>query len=285
MKACLSVCGALPRSTVKTNDRLIFLPENGQLNFKSIHTDGWYHRKEIVMEMIVNAQNLCKSFNEKNVLQNCSLRLFKGEIYSILGVNGAGKTTLMKLLLGLQKPDSGTIIVLGENAAESNRYLNDVGSMIETPVFYEHLSAAENLEIHLSYLQKQADISKVLERVELPFGESKPVSRYSLGMRQRLGIARAIIHNPRLLILDEPLNGLDPVAIAEMRELLRRLTSEGVTILLSSHIISDVVSVSDRIGVITGGGVSSEFSVHEKKLMFNSESGLEEYIVDLMRRN
>ena len=102
------------------------------------------------MEMIVNAQNLCKSFNEKNVLQNCSLRLFKGEIYSILGVNGAGKTTLMKLLLGLQKPDSGTIIVLGENAAESNRYLNDVGSMIETPVFYEHLSAAENLEIHLT---------------------------------------------------------------------------------------------------------------------------------------
>lgn len=237
------------------------------------------------MELIVNAQDLCKSFNEKNVLQNCSLRLFKGEIYSILGVNGAGKTTLMKLLLGLQKPDSGTIIVCGENAAESNRYLNDVGSMIETPVFYKHLSAAENLEIHLSYLQKQADISKVLERVGLPFGESKPVSRYSLGMRQRLGIARAIIHNPRLLILDEPLNGLDPVAIAEMRELLRRLASEGVTVLLSSHIISDVVSVSDRIGVITGGGVSSEFSVREKTLEFNSESGLEEYIVDLMRRN
>ena len=145
------------------------------------------------MEITVNAQGLCKSFNGKSVLQNCSLSLFKGEIYSILGVNGAGKTTLMKLLLGLQKPDSGTIIVLGENAAKSNRYLNDVGSMIETPVFYEHLSAAENLEIHLSYLQKQADISKVLERVELPFGESKPVSRYSLGMRQRLGIARAII--------------------------------------------------------------------------------------------
>lgn len=237
------------------------------------------------METIVNAQNLCKSFNEKNVLQNCSLCLFKNEIYSILGVNGAGKTTLMKLLLGLRKPDSGTISVLGENAAESNRYLNDVGSMIETPTFYEHLSAAENLEIHLSYMQKQADISKALEKVGLPLGENKPVSQYSLGMRQRLGIARAIIHKPRLLILDEPLNGLDPVAISEMRELLRRIASEGVTVLLSSHIISDVVSVSDRIGVITDGHISSEFSIREKTLELDRESELEKYIVDLMRGN
>lgn len=237
------------------------------------------------MEMIVNAQNLCKSFSGKDVLQNCSISLFKGEIYSILGVNGAGKTTLMKLLLGLQKPDSGMITMFGENAAESNRYLNNVGSMIETPAFYEHLSAAENLEIHLSYMQKQADVPKVLEKVGLPLGESKPVSQYSLGMRQRLGIARAIIHKPRLLILDEPLNGLDPVAIAEMRELLRQLASDGVTVLLSSHIISDVVSVSDRIGVITGGRVSSEFSVREKTLELGREPELEKYIVDLMRGN
>ena len=237
------------------------------------------------MEIIVNAQDLCKSFNEKNVLQNCSLSLFKGEIYSILGVNGAGKTTLMKLLLGLQKPDSGTITIFGENAAESNRYLNDVGSMIETPAFYEHLSAAENLEIHLSYMQKEADISKALEKAVLPNDKSKPVSQYSLGMRQRLGIARAIIQKPKLLILDEPLNGLDLVAISEMRELLRQLASEGVTVLLSSHIISDVVSVSDRIGVITGGHISSEFAVHEKALELGRESELEKYIVDLMRGN
>ena len=237
------------------------------------------------MEMTVNAQNLCKSFNGKNVLQNCSISLFKSEIYSILGVNGAGKTTLMKLLLGLQKPDSGTITMFGENTTDSKQYLNDVGSMIETPTFYEHLSAAENLEIHLSYMQKQADISKVLEKVGLPLGESKPISQYSLGMRQRLGIARATIHKPRLLILDEPLNGLDPVAIAEMRELLRQLASEGVTVLLSSHIISDVVSVSDRIGVITGGHISSEFSVREKTLPIGRESELEKYIVDLMRGN
>lgn len=237
------------------------------------------------MEIIVNVQNLCKSFSGKNVLQNCSLSLFKGEIYSILGVNGAGKTTLMKLLLGLQKPDSGTITVFGENTTDSKQYLNDVGSMIETPTFYEHLSAAENLEIHLSYMQKQADISKVLEKVGLPRGESKLVSQYSLGMRQRLGIARAIIHKPKLLILDEPLNGLDPVAIAEMRELLRRLAVDGVTVLLSGHIISDVVSVSDRVGVITGGYISSEFSVREKTLELGRESELEKYIVDLMRGN
>ena len=163
--------------------------------------------------------------------------------------------------------------------------MNDVGSLIETPTFYEHLSAAENLEIHLSYMQKQADISKVLEKVGLPLSERNPVSQYSLGMRQRLGIARAIIHKPRLLILDEPLNGLDPVAIAEMRELLRLIASNGVTVLLSSHIISDVVNVSDRVGIITKGCVSSEFPVREKTLELGNEHVLEEYIVDLMRGN
>ena len=136
------------------------------------------------MEIIVNTQDLCKGFGGKTVLQNCSLSLFKGEIYSILGVNGAGKTTLMKLLLGLQKPDSGTITVFGKSAAQSKQYLYNVGSMIETPVFYEHLSAAENLEIHMSYLQKSGDISGVLKAVGLPCEEKKPVSKYSLGMRE-----------------------------------------------------------------------------------------------------
>lgn len=234
------------------------------------------------MEIIVNTQDLCKGFGGKTVLQNCSLSLFKGEIYSILGVNGAGKTTLMKLLLGLQKPDSGTITVFGKSAAQSKQYLYNVGSMIETPVFYEHLSAAENLEIHISYLQKSGDISGVLKAVGLPCEEKKPVSKYSLGMRQRLGIARAIIHKPKLLILDEPLNGLDPVAITEMRGLLRGLAATGTAILLSSHIISDVINISDRIGVITNGCVSSEFSVQEKS---SEIENLDEYIIGLMRRN
>lgn len=154
--------------------------------------------------------------------------------------------------------------------------------MIETPVFYEHLSAAENLEIHMSYLQKSGDISGVLKAVGLPCEEKKPVSKYSLGMRQRLGIARAIIHKPKLLILDEPLNGLDPIAITEMRELLRGLAATGTTILLSSHIISDVINISDRIGVITNGCVSSEFSVQEKS---SEIENLDEYIIGLMRRN
>ncbi len=233
------------------------------------------------MEMIVSVQNICKSFGQSEVLRNCSMTLQKGEIYSILGVNGAGKTTLMKLLLGLQKPDGGSVLVFGKNIAETGTYLSDVGSMIEFPSFYEHLDAAENLEIHLAYLQKKANVPEIIKKVGLSEAGNKPVSQYSLGMRQRLGIARAIVHEPKLLILDEPMNGLDPVAITEMRELLLRLASEGVTVLLSSHIISEVLNVSDRIGVISGGSIREEFSVHEKKLEYSEK--LEEYIIGLMR--
>lgn len=209
------------------------------------------------------------------------MTLQKGEVYSILGVNGAGKTTLMKLLLGLQKPDGGSVLVFGKNIAETDIYLSDVGSMIEFPSFYEHLDAAENLEIHLAYLQKKANVPEIIKKVGLSEAGKKPVSQYSLGMRQRLGIARAIVHEPKLLILDEPMNGLDPVAITEIRELLLRLASEGATILLSSHIISEVLNVSDRIGVISGGSIREEFSVQEKKLEYSEK--LEEYIIGLMR--
>ncbi|MEZ3453177.1 MAG: ATP-binding cassette domain-containing protein [Oscillospiraceae bacterium] len=233
------------------------------------------------MEMIVSVQNICKSFGQSEVLRNCSITLQKGEVYSILGVNGAGKTTLMKLLLGLQKPDGGSVLVFGKNIAETGTYLSDVGSMIEFPSFYEHLDAAENLEIHLAYLQKKANVPEIIKKVGLSEAGNKPVSQYSLGMRQRLGIARAIVHEPKLLILDEPMNGLDPVAITEMRELLLHLASEGVTVLLSSHIISEVLNVSDRIGVISGGSICGEFSVQEKKLEYGEK--LEEYIIDLMR--
>ena len=235
------------------------------------------------MEIIANAQNLCKSFGQSAILKNCSLTLKKGEIYSILGVNGAGKTTLMKLLLGLQKPDGGSISLFGKNISETNQYLSDIGSMIEFPTFYEHLCAAENLEIHLAYLQKEANVSDIIKKVGLSEAEKKPVSQYSLGMRQRLGIARAIVHKPKFLILDEPMNGLDPVAITEMRELLRQLASDGVTILLSSHIISEVLNTSDRIGVMSGGRICEEFSVCEKKLEYGEK--LEEYIINIMRRN
>lgn len=233
------------------------------------------------MEMIVNAQNLCKSFGQAEVLRNCSITLQKGEVYSILGVNGAGKTTLMKLLLGLQKPDGGSILLFGKNIAETDAYLSDVGSMIEIPSFYEHLCAADNLDIHLAYLRKKASISETIKKAGLSQAGTKPVSQYSLGMRQRLGIARAIIHEPKLLILDEPMNGLDPVAITEMRELLRQLASDGVTTLLSSHIISEVLNVSDRIGVISCGSICEEFSVREKTLEYGEK--LEEYIIGLMR--
>lgn len=235
------------------------------------------------MEIIANVQNLCKSFGQSAILKNCSLTLKKGEIYSILGVNGAGKTTLMKLLLSLQKPDGGSISLFGKSISETNQYLSDIGSMIEFPTFYEHLCAAENLEIHLAYLQKKADVLGIIKKVGLSEADKKPVSQYSLGMRQRLGIARAIVHDPKLLILDEPMNGLDPVAITEMRELLRQLASDGVTILLSSHIISEVLNTSNRIGIMSGGRICEEFSVYEKELEYGEK--LEEYIINIMKEN
>ncbi len=235
------------------------------------------------MEIIANVQNLCKSYGQSEILKNCCLTLNKGEIYSILGVNGAGKTTLMKLLLGLQKPDSGTICVFGKNIAERNSYLSDIGSMIEFPTFYEHLGAEKNLEIHLSYLQKKANISNIIQKVGLSEAAGKPVSQYSLGMKQRLGIARAIIHAPKLLILDEPMNGLDPVAITEMRTLLLSLALEGITILLSSHIISEVLNTSDKIGVMTGGRISEEFSVREKTPEYREK--LETQIIKILKED
>ncbi|MDE7332802.1 MAG: ATP-binding cassette domain-containing protein [Lachnospiraceae bacterium] len=235
------------------------------------------------MEKVVEVRSVCKSYGSSQVINNCSFEIRSGEIYGLLGVNGAGKTTLMKMILGLQRLDGGSIYVLGKEADGGRKYLSDIGSMIEMPVFYEHLNAEELLSMHLALMEKKADIPEVLALVGLGGAGKKPVSQYSLGMKQRLGIARAIIHRPRLLILDEPLNGLDPIAITEMRELMRKLSAAGISILLSSHIVGEIRHTADRIGILSGGYIRQEFAVEETAAQYGE--GFEDYVVCVMAGN
>ena len=231
-------------------------------------------------DLAVNVIHLFKTFEGKEVIQDCSMSVERGTIYGFLGKNGAGKTTVFKILLGLLKPTMGQAVVLGMDSVKNNLdILRRTGSLIETPIFYEHLSAAENLQIHLDYMGiTNADINGTLEQVGLPNMGTQAVSTFSLGMRQRLGIARALVHKPELLILDEPINGLDPVGIKEMRELFCNLVRErGITILLSSHILTEMEHMANRIGVIAGGTVVQEIDPKEIKRKY--PNGMEDYFM------
>lgn len=230
----------------------------------------------------VRTENLIKTFSEIEVIKGCNLNVPQGCIYGLLGANGSGKTTIFKLLMGFLTPTAGKAEILDMDVISCrNEILKSVGSIIEVPVFYEHLSARDNLEIHLSYMDVTGDISSTLDMVGLKATNNQPVSKFSLGMRQRLGIARALIHKPKLLILDEPINGLDPMGIREMRELFIQLKNEhGMTILISSHILSEIEHVADSIGVIVNGTVVEEVALSAVKEQF--PNGLEDYFFSIM---
>jgi ABC-2 type transport system ATP-binding protein/bacitracin transport system ATP-binding protein len=191
----------------------------------------------------------------------------RGKIYGLLGKNGAGKTTTMCMLLNLTYPSEGEIFLFGKNPKKhSNEIYPKIGSIIETPGFYENLTAYENLEIiaKLRGDYNPFNISSVLEMVNLSQAKSKKFKDFSLGMKQRLGIAAAIMHSPELLILDEPINGLDPFGIKEIRALLKRLSHEfGITILISSHILSEIENLADVIGFMDNGVLIEEMSRDE----------------------
>ena len=189
----------------------------------------------------------------------------KGEIYGFLGPNGAGKTTIMKMLTNLIKPTSGDIEIFGDKLTDTSyEVLKRMGTIIEYPIFYEKLTAKENLLLHCEYMgyyNKEA-IDQALQLVYLTNIEDKPVKDFSLGMKQRLGIARAIMTKPELLILDEPINGLDPIGIKEMRDLFKMLCKEyGITILISSHILAEIEQIADTIGIINNGRLVEEISM------------------------
>ena len=232
------------------------------------------------MGNIVEIKEVFKTIDKEEILSGINLQIAEGEIYGLLGSNGAGKTTLMKCMLSLLTITSGSIEIFGKNLQEHREeILSQVGSIIETPIFYENCTAKEILEIHAQYMGKnitELDIINTLRMVGLK-NTTKKVKEFSLGMKQRLGLARAFLMKPRLLILDEPINGLDPVGIQEIRNLLQLLSKEhGITILISSHILSEISQIADKIGVIKNGSMIEE--VYMKELM-KENIDLEEFFM------
>ena len=234
-------------------------------------------------EKILKVRNVAKAFDGREMIHGMNLSVERGMIYGLLGVNGAGKTTTFKMITGLLRPDSGEIIFSGTSVSgQDKEFLREMGILIETPVFYEHLSARENLELHLQYMGCGVDkIEEVLNRAGLQNTGRQPVSKFSLGMRQRLAIARAISHGPKLLVLDEPVNGLDPVGIRQMRELFLSLAREsGMALLISSHILSEIEHVADRVGVLADGFIAKEVSMDQVRK--DCPEGLEDYFFNIM---
>lgn len=218
-------------------------------------------------DYIIQTKNLTKQYGLQKSVDNLNIHVKRGRIYGLLGRNGAGKTTTMKMLLGPTVPTSGTVHIFGENMqTQSQEVLPRIGSLIESPGFYPNLTATENLKIFadLRGLTKASYIKSALELVGLPYRDKKLFSQYSLGMKQRLAIALAVMHNPDLLILDEPINGLDPIGIAEVRGFIRELCDlQGKTILISSHILSEIALLADDVGIIDHGVLLEEESLKE----------------------
>ncbi len=226
------------------------------------------------MSDIICVDGLIKEYAGTKVVDGVSFSVNKGEIYGLLGRNGAGKTTIMKILLGLANPTSGKVSILGKDMSVNSekKVLKKVGCIIENPGFYSNLTGTENLEIFAKLRGLDQDsVKKALELVNLPYKDKKIFSKYSLGMKQRLAIANAIMHNPEILVLDEPTNGLDPIGIAEVRELLKKFKESGISILISSHILSELENVADRISIIDFGKMIEEINMKEWKNKQNSD--------------
>lgn len=221
--------------------------------------------KEVrTMEYIVQTENLSKNFGKEQAVSNINLKIRKGEIYGFLGPNGAGKTTTIRMLLGLMKPSSGTIKIFQKDVTRDRmNILAKVGSLVENPSYYPHLTAYENLEALRKILGvPKSRIDEVLEIVRLKDAANKKVKGFSLGMKQRLGIAASLLHNPELLILDEPTNGLDPSGIIEIRNLIKRLPSEyGMTIIISSHLLSEIDQMATQVGIVSKGKMIFQDSI------------------------
>lgn len=222
-------------------------------------------KEEETLTYALETHNLTKNLSGRDIVSDVNIRVKKGEIYGFLGPNGAGKTSIMKMITNLWKPTSGYITVMGK-PLNDNSYdiLKRMGSMIEYPTFYDGLTGEENLKLHCEYMGYYSPdcIADTLNMLGLAGAKGEKVRNYSLGMKQRLGIARAILVKPELLILDEPTNGLDPLGMKQIRDLLRMLCEEyGITILISSHLLSEIENVAHTIGIMNHGKLLQEISM------------------------
>ena len=231
-------------------------------------------------ELAIKVENLTKKYGRKVALDNVSLSIPTGTIYGLIGKNGAGKTTFMKLVLGMINRTNGNVEILGETDLDHVR--PSIGALIETPTFYSNMNAYQNLKyraILLGLKNKDEEIERVLNDVGLWKDRHMKAEKFSLGMRQRLGIASALMGSPKLLMLDEPINGLDPVAIKEIRDLLVDLQKKGVTIVISSHILGELEKIANNYAIIADGKLVKEIT--EKELT-KSKKNLESYFIELL---
>lgn len=209
------------------------------------------------MDYILETNKLTKTYKHQTVLSQVSIHVEQGSVYGLLGPNGAGKSTLLKSIMGVISVDSGSILYKGRDWNKED--LREMSAVIENPAIYPNLTAYENLKVVTTLLDiDEKRINEVLKTVGLTNTGNKIAKNFSLGMKQRLGIAVALINSPKLLILDEPTNGLDPLGIQELRELIRSFAKEGITVILSSHILTEVQQVADTIGIINNGHLSYE---------------------------
>lgn len=215
-------------------------------------------------KLILETKDLTKTFKGFNAVSNVNLKIQEESVYGLLGPNGAGKSTTLKMITGLLKKTSGEILFNGHQWTRND--LNDIGALIEHPALYENLTARENLKVYTTYLGlEEKRIDEVLNIVNLINTGKKKVGQFSMGMKQRLGIAIALINSPKLLILDEPTNGLDPIGVKELRDLIKSFPKEGITVIVSSHILSEIELICDHIGIINNGVLGYEGRINKEE--------------------
>jgi len=237
------------------------------------------------MNTVIDICNVSKKYRGKDIIKKVNIKVKTGEIYGLIGENGVGKTSLLKIIVGLIDNSDGTIRLFDSDNKNAGR--KKIGSLIEEPCLYENLTGRQNLEMQYMLIKSKGffTIEKVLEIMNLEENSNRKVRVYSLGMKKRLGLAMALLGNPKLLILDEPLNGLDPIAIVQMRKLIIMLSRNyNISVIIASHIIDELLKVSDRCGVISRGEIIKEFSVNEIKTNENYDE-IETEIIEIMEKS
>jgi ABC-2 type transport system ATP-binding protein len=240
------------------------------------------------MDEIIKTDKLSKSYNEVNAVEGVSLNVKKGEIYGFLGLNGAGKTTTIRMLLGMVRPTSGAAYLLGKKVDAGNQQLwKSIGYLVETPYSYPELTVWDNLEVsrRLHNIADKSAVDSIIDKLQLTAYRDRKAKNLSLGNAQRLGLAKTMLHSPKILILDEPINGLDPAGIVEIRKLLQDLSmNKGVTIFISSHILGEVARLANRIGIIHQGRLVQEVNTNKLDQLLHKRLVLGAGNIEAVRR-